>query len=1043
MNYRVKLVSLKVEPANLAKILPESMIRTQGVGEIVWLSSHVSQCGYNLQLVQSSEIVFREHISFQSIEEYAHKVLNPARPLDLAGFRSVFKLLLNAALRSLSGRKQNSSNDRQMASPGFAQAVSQTFDLLDLNSHPISIPCLDLLPPVYRRLLEQSGYRDARIFNWKGPLEKPNLPCELVVDGDSAVAMRWEGFIGFLAQNTNLTLVCRERDQALFWARKFSLPESAIPASKLKVSKTIAHVNSQLFKSDPKKLNSAKGIELIQAPAELGEARLIARRIAQLIEKSVAPERILIGLHKQPGKADLILSTLRQYSIPVSSLYCGNYQRVPAIRALLNFLNIPAAGWQFRQIAMLLRSNFFRPEWEEISSERKFLREAELFLRYLGEPSGREAFEQGLQTWSVSPPQPLEDEEMEGYERTRMQSIATRSQSFFRNLFDLLDSAPRQATFAEYANWLQRFAREFGFEKALLPHPAELEKWHAFFEIFQQLPKTTRTWNKTEFFELISELANCSTSPETTAQTVRILEANEAVHLDCDYLFLAGLAEGSFPNLNRTKTLLNHEQLKQLASEGAPLPEPDTDLEVEQDLFRRLLATPKKGVILSYPALDNSGQPLLPATFVGNLLDCFEPEVVETTAQSMLLSGFFESTPYANFERRCQFVARSRSRIDKVDWSWGGRTSQTLQRAAVMAESRFRSKNHNEYDGMIASPKVTSKLEKKFGNSKIFSPTALERYVSCPFRFWMQDALGFRELEEPNEDIEVWQRGMAFHRAIARLHRTILSKTAVDPKSEEFRKHLQSELNRAILENASKSASLFTRKLWELEGNRLLRLTRNYGTQWAEFQSGWMKSTGVPQPLYLERAFGTRRIDLLSNDTENPPLSIGTGEAAIKLGGVIDRVDSVQLSDGLVFWVIDYKTGTPNHYTPKMFESMERLQLTLYALAAQTLFFQNQNARPLGLAYWFVAHHEGLKTVFPKQKKKGSDPVPMSLEEWNQYRKRLENWVGEIVKRIRSGLFPLAPRNKENCSHCPYSQSCRISESRDRKEDWKFDPPET
>ena len=60
-----------------------------------------------------------------------------------------------------------------------------------------------------------------------------------------------------------------------------------------------------------------------------------------------------------------------------------------------------------------------------------------------------------------------------------------------------------------------------------------------------------------------------------------------------------------------------------------------------------------------------------------------------------------------------------------------------------------------------------------FGPERVFSPTALEEYVACPFRFFLRHVLRLEPLEDPSEEIEVTRRGQAFHRALARLHRKL------------------------------------------------------------------------------------------------------------------------------------------------------------------------------------------------------------------------------------------------------------------------------
>jgi ATP-dependent helicase/nuclease subunit B len=157
----------------------------------------------------------------------------------------------------------------------------------------------------------------------------------------------------------------------------------------------------------------------------------------------------------------------------------------------------------------------------------------------------------------------------------------------------------------------------------------------------------------------------------------------------------------------------------------------------------------------------------------------------------------------------------------------------------------------------------------------------------------------------------------------------------------------------------------------------------------------------------------------------------------VRIGGRIDRVDIAELDDGLGFWVIDYKTGRSTNYTPAQLQRFEKLQLPLYALAVERVFFPGRKARPLGLAYWLVADR-GPKAVLPGRQVAGwlSDPT-----KWAAFRTQLEEWVAKLVGRVRDGQFPLAPRSPTCTETCSFGQVCRISQSRHVGKVWDLAAP--
>ena len=87
-------------------------------------------------------------------------------------------------------------------------------------------------------------------------------------------------------------------------------------------------------------------------------------------------------------------------------------------------------------------------------------------------------------------------------------------------------------------------------------------------------------------------------------------------------------------------------------------------------------------------------------------------------------------------------------------------------------------------------------------------------------------------------------------------------------------------------------------------------------------------------------------------------------DVEVRISGRIDRVDLVELDDGVGFWIIDYKTGSSAHYTGTELAEYRHLQLTLYALAVEEVLLAGRAARPLGLAYWMPSE-SGPKIALP------------------------------------------------------------------------------
>ena len=177
-----------------------------------------------------------------------------------------------------------------------------------------------------------------------------------------------------------------------------------------------------------------------------------------------------------------------------------------------------------------------------------------------------------------------------------------------------------------------------------------------------------------------------------------------------------------------------------------------------------------------------------------------------------------------------------------------------------MAASRFQDKEFGVYDGMLSQPAILEKLPQKFGPKKTFSPTALEDYVACPFRFFLESVLRLEELDEPVEEVEASLRGSAFHRALARFHRELRDTNKIaatmDDLNEEISEKLAVDLDAAIDEYMKRAPSDAAQVLWQLEGVRLKRFASRYHEQWQCFAGPWREKRVTPTPLHLEVDFG-------------------------------------------------------------------------------------------------------------------------------------------------------------------------------------------
>lgn len=761
----------------------------------------------------------------------------------------------------------------------------------------------------------------------------------------------------------------------------------------------------------------ATGLLLLKAPGPLGEARLAAREVREWLRQGVPADDVQVVVRDLSSAADLLHEVFTEYAIPHAIEAEEPLLRSPAVALLLRALRFAEEDFPFAGVTALLRHGCFRPTWPEAESPGIAL-QAEALLRLLGQPRGRAAYLAAVALWAEREQEGLEDEQAEQHKRKRTHDLAKQCGRFLHRFFATFEGAPGRAPLAIHVIWVRHLIEDLGLDLgpedkiALDLLREELERW--------EKRSPARMMDPRAFQRRLGTLAGSLGFPSAESDgpaRVRILSANEARRLSCTHRILLGLGEGSYPR-SGDSSLIDDADRQTLRQSGLPLTDPDDRLGDEMLLFYQLATGASQQLVLGYPAVDDRGQEMLPGSFLQTVLHCFTEGAIPTVERRMLLDQYFTEPPLSQAEYRVQVAAAGMRGTNALPEE----VRANLLAAAELSHQRFETPEYGAYDGRFRDPILIEWVGKQFGPRRVFSPTALEDYVACPFRFFLKHVLHLAPLEEPREGIEVTRRGMAFHRALARLHVKLRDADTHQP-TPETREDVLREIATAVDEDVQRAPSLAAKELWRLEGQRLLRSAERYPGHWSKFLEPWLKRGVAPRPHLFEVDFG---LPVPDGQTPTDPLVLRVEGVEVRISGRIDRVDLADLPDGVGFWIIDYKTGRGSHYTGSDLAELRKLQLALYAVAVEAVLLGGMNARPLGLLYWLVGE-SGPKPALPGRQ------VVQWLDDagrWPGVRQRLIEWVATLVRNVRQGMFPLAPRSEHCTQTCDFSQVCRISQSR-------------
>ncbi len=267
---------------------------------------------------------------------------------------------------------------------------------------------------------------------------------------------------------------------------------------------------------------------------------------------------------------------------------------------------------------------------------------------------------------------------------------------------------------------------------------------------------------------------------------------------------------------------------------------------------------------------------------------------------------------------------------------------------------------------------VRSALARSYGPSRPVSVTRLEQYRRCPYAFYIETVLGMEVPEEPSYDVDARQWGMVVHLVMEKLYAG--GPVPVERIQDAAMKALDATLKEVDL---TRFWTEVTRRVFANLLPDIIRIE-------TELREGGF------QP-------GRTELSLAGNLTSD-----------ISLRGRFDRIDS----SGGLFRVLDYKTGSPTNVGGKAVLDGTHLQLPLYAW-----LFRNANpeSRPDNFGVYSLRDP---RVIWFGGRKYGVEEMIKAA---------VENAI-EVVKAIRSGVFPARPGDDRACEYCDLGHTCGFRE---------------
>lgn len=283
--------------------------------------------------------------------------------------------------------------------------------------------------------------------------------------------------------------------------------------------------------------------------------------------------------------------------------------------------------------------------------------------------------------------------------------------------------------------------------------------WSAWMEVFRRALETTRR-----------------SIPGQSPVGVQVFDAMAARGHAFRTVFLLGMNDQIFPRVVREDAFLRDRDRMVLAeSLGYKIDEKITGFDEESLLFALLRHSARDRVYLVYQRADHKGRSLLPSAL---LMEC--------TGAGQACSGSEISVPLRLAERanvpycspgeetwletrlRNLFLGRSIQADPSEPFFRGELFRHGLKAVPALERS---STGAGPFDGIMAGEGAHWQDLLSRG----ITPTALEHYAQCPFRYWMEHGLGTRNFREPlSREIPSRAWGELGHAILCRMYRHLV-----------------------------------------------------------------------------------------------------------------------------------------------------------------------------------------------------------------------------------------------------------------------------
>jgi ATP-dependent helicase/nuclease subunit B len=837
-------------------------------------------------------------------------------------------------------------------------------------------------------------------------------------------------------------------------AKMFDVTPENLDAGTSGSKSTLEHLRKYVFSPTPPAMEvQDSGLELFSAPSEGLETVEIARRILRLAHQGIAFDQVAILLRSPERYQPMIEDALRRAKIP-AYFSRGSARPDPGGRAFLALLacaaekcsasrfaeylslgQVPgldasrAPGWVAAEDELLSPAEGVNPAdsavtdpvtsgedeapaprapliWEKLLVDAAVIGGRDRWQRRL---HGLEReFELRLKTVE-------RDDEARRSHLERQLDQLRQFESFALPLIDAMDALPAAAHWREWLDRLTSVAR------LALRRPEPVLTVLAEFEPMSEVGPASLE----EVAEVLGDRLRFlrRDPPQRRYGRVFVASIEEARGREFAVVFLPGLAEGLFPQRALEDPLLLDDYRREL---GQTLLLRDGRVEQERLRLRLALAAARDRLIASYPHMDVAeSRPRVPSFYAlelpraaqGSLpeLKKFE-QLAREAAPARLNWPAPPDAADAIDDAEYDLVMLGRALAEGSSGRYVLEVNPHVARSLRARWARWEPK-WREADGLITKdPAALAALAEHRLSARAWSPSSLQQFAICPYKFTLHGIHGLRPREEPAplEQMDPLTRGGLFH-AVQFALLGELRKQELLPVNAERLPEVLRIADRWLDHIAAQYEEDLVPAIpgvWKSEIEDLRTDLRGWLQHIAVHDDDW-------EPIHFEFAFGLSPAE--GHDPASTAEVADLRECGVRLRGSIDLVERNILRSG-VLRITDHKTGKPPESIPAYVGGGRFLQPLLYSLAAEQLL----GATVEGGRLFYATQQGGYQQV--------------AIQTSETARRFLAKLLASVDLAIAEGFLPPAPQ-KDACGICDYRPVCgpyeelRVARHKDRRDE--------